>query len=398
MGVLMNSIKLKNHSLLVLLILLAIPKVNVLADKHLEIGPIQQDKTNWCWAACCEMISDAYKMTRYGNYGSFNQYEVATWAVNGNNSTNFLFGYPKSVDKVLEHFGPIFSNPTPYNPATGGGNLTKYDIALEINQGRPFIAGWERTDAPDHCVLVNGYTGSGIGSDVVKVKYLDPFYGDERSYTYAEFVQQGDFQKWKETLRFTTNPREPIPTGIGTAHVVLLQEYDCTEEITQSPQSLTFRAIKWGDTPVSWEWKLVFPHINGDAIVASWNTSTSQDDLTWNITNFTMPSNYDWIYQNDGRVAGRIEVICMDPDYHFDAINIIYVPGDIYPGILVYKDQVVNNNKPDVRAHQILIAENDNFMPGGNISLKSGGRIDIKDGITIGNGSQVDFIIDPSLR
>jgi hypothetical protein len=111
-----------------------------------------------------------------------------------------------------------------------------------------------------------------------------------------------------------------------------------------------------------------------------------------------MPSNYDWIYQNDGRVAGRIEVICMDPDYHFDAINIIYVPGDIYPGILVYKDQVVNNNKPDVRAHQILIAENDNFMPGGNISLKSGGRIDIKDGITIGNGSQVDFIIDPSLR
>lgn len=142
-------------------------------------------------------------------------------------------------------------------------------------------------------------------------------------------LQQGDFQKWKETLRFTTNPRVPIPTGVGPAHVVLLQEYDCTEEITQSPQSLTFRAIKWGDTPVSWEWKLVFPHSNGDAVVASWNTSTSQDDLTWNITNFTMPSNYDWIYQNDGRVAGRIEVICMDPDYHFDAINIIYVPGDI---------------------------------------------------------------------
>lgn len=119
MGVLMNSIKLKIVGMLILLLLLMLPNVNVLADKHLEIVPIQQQNTKWCWAACCEMISDAYKMQQYGPSGGFNQYEVATWAVNGNNSPNSLFGYPKSVDKVIEHFGEIYSYPTPYNPATG---------------------------------------------------------------------------------------------------------------------------------------------------------------------------------------------------------------------------------------------------------------------------------------
>lgn len=91
MGVSMNSMKFKKDKLLILLMFLMLLKVNVIADKHLEIGPIQQDSSNWCWAACCEMISDAYQMTRYGNYGSFNQYDVADWAVNGNNSTNYLF-------------------------------------------------------------------------------------------------------------------------------------------------------------------------------------------------------------------------------------------------------------------------------------------------------------------
>jgi hypothetical protein len=212
------------------------------------------------------------------------------------------------------------------------------------------------------------------------------------------FVRTGNSWAWYETLRLFTNPREPIPLGIGPSHRVRLFDGDCTTEITQSPQSLSYRAYKYGDSPVSWEWKLVFPHSGGEAVVASWNSNTSQKDLTWSIPNFSLPSYYDWSYRFDGKIGGRIEVICLDPDYHDDAINVMYVPSVLYPGVLIYEDKIISNTQPDVRAHELLIMQNDQFLPGGNINLKSGERIDIKDGITIENGSQTNLIVDSALR
>lgn len=245
--------------------------------------------------------------------------------------------------------------------------------------------------------MIKGYTGSG-GYSVDNVIYNDPEYGTREVDTYAQFVRTGNSWAWYETLRLFTDPREPIPLGVGYGHRVRLFDSYCTQEITQSPQSLSYRAYKYGDSPVSWEWKLVFPDMYGEVVVASWITNTSQYDLTWDIPTFVLPSDHNWKYRYDGKIGGRVEVICMDPDYHDDAINVMYVPSDLYPGVLIYEGQVVNNYQPDIRVHELLIMQNDQFLPGANINLKSGERIDIKDGITIENGSLTNLIVDPALR
>jgi hypothetical protein len=362
---------------------------NVFAGLEFLITPVFQEEPLWCWAASCEMVLDAYER---GN--TTDQYEIARWAVDGENTLADFHGTDKSVDRVLENYNsnimPIWLDAT----------LFEYNLTQEIVEGKPVLAGIGLGDnSIGHVVLIIGYTGSG-GSDVGNVVFNDPdpAYPGRRVLSYDDFDQNGSAWQWNETIRMFLPPREPIPTGIGGSHIVRFVDDDCTTEITQSPQSLSYRAIKYGDSPVSWEWNLVFPHSGGEVIVASWTTSTSQDDLTWNISSFVLPTNYDWEYTYDGKIGGRIEVICVDPDYHYDAINVMYVPNDLYPGVLLYSDKTINNTQPDVRAHKLLIVQNDQFLPNGNISLKSGERIDIKDGVIYGNGSLTNLIVDPSLR
>ena len=111
-----------------------------------------------------------------------------------------------------------------------------------------------------------------------------------------------------------------------------------------------------------------------------------------------MPSNYYWKYSYDGEIVGQLEVVVHDPEYHDDAINVVYVPDDLYPGVLIYEDEVVTSSQPDVRAHELLFMRNDEVMPGADIAFKSGERIDVEDGVTIHNGVAVDLVVDPSLR
>ena len=53
-----------------LLIGLFLANVSNLAGKEFDIYPVIQDQTLWCWAACCEMVHDAYKVYTYVSYGS----------------------------------------------------------------------------------------------------------------------------------------------------------------------------------------------------------------------------------------------------------------------------------------------------------------------------------------
>ncbi|MBD3314231.1 MAG: hypothetical protein GF344_00460 [Chitinivibrionales bacterium] len=355
---------------------------------ELDITPARQDSSFWCWAAACEMVLYAYGK-------AIDQYDCAAWAVSRENRTVWMTGANNAVDQVLIHFGGIYSK---HDEST----LYESYIIDEIDDGKPIIAGISFYNVIGHMVIIRGYTGSG-GYDLGNVIYNNPGTGKREERPYDEFTGPDDPEDewyWHETLRLTTPPRDPIPyVGIGDQeHGVWLDDYNCTQEITESTQSLSFSAYKIGDTPVSWEWQLVFPHEYGYAVVESWTTNSTEDDLTWNISNFSLPSGYDWEYTYDGKIAGRVEVVCLDPDYHDDAINVIYVPNDLYPGTLVYENQIVTNNQPDVDVHELLIVRNDVFGAGANISFKAGERIDIEDGVTIENGSLTNFIIDPSLR
>ena len=83
----------------------------------------------------------------------------------------------------------------------------------------------------------------------------------------------------------------------------------------------------------------------------------------------------------------------MDSDgyHHLDNVGVLYVPANLYPGYIIYENNTVSSARPEVKAHQMITTQNDQFLSGGNITFRAGERIDIKDGITIQNGSTDEF-------
>lgn len=378
--------------------------VDTRAALELEIPPYRQWGKNTCWAACSYMVLKAYNANGGLDIGN-DEMKIRKWAFppDGPDVTNQLSGTSNSTDKVLENFGSIYSRLEEFNRSTQGGNIKEFDLIWEIDHGRPILCGRLISDGSStgrkHMLVIRGYTGSG-GSTAGMVIYNDPASGARGKQFYGEFVRKGNDYIWYQTLRLTTNPPQRIPVGIGPKE--LAQIHSGTSEITQSPQSLSYAAYKDGDhIPVNWNWKLIFPHSDGECIVASWTESSSTLQSTWNIPNFVLPAGYQWKYNFDGNIPGRVEILVNDnasPPAHEDAINVLYKPSIAYPGTVVYENNSVSNTLPEVKAHESIIAQYDQFLPGGNITFKSGERIDINDGITIQNGSTTNFIIDPSIR
>jgi len=204
---------------------------------ELDIDPVLESEDHWCWAACCEMIYDAYKLEKYSSYGYVDQYDIAEWAVDGLHVGNDLVGGSKAVDMVLVHYGGIIT--IHKNDTYVGSQIVK-----SIDDGLPIIAGYLEEGSNGttigHTVLIKGYTK--VNSFFDKVIFNDPLLG-HRKMGYDDFVDYGNWD-WVETLAMWTPPREPIDVGIGPSHVVVLDEEDCSTEITESSQNLSYFAYK----------------------------------------------------------------------------------------------------------------------------------------------------------
>lgn len=279
-----------------------------------------------------------------------------------------------------------------------------FDV-YEIDNGRPIIAAVaidKGTGVYLHDVLIKGYTGLS-GSNMENVIFNNPEDGGNRQVlSYANFLRTNNSWAWYETLRLVTNPRQPIQTGFYD----WCRIYDGgTTTITPSTISLSYTA-GFGSVetppahPVSWSWKLVFIHTTGECIAQSWTSNSTTSPVTWNISGFSLPSGYQWYYNYDGIIPGRVELNLLDSDGvpHYDAINVTYAPTNQYPGFVIYEDNTVSSSQPEVKAHQMIMAQNDQILSGGNITCRAGDRIDIKDGITIQNGGTTNFVVDPSIR
>ena len=293
---------------------------------------------------------------------------------------------------MLDHFGGIIAL---YNDAS----LTEIGITDEIDDGVPIVAGID-FGGVGHVVVIRGYTGSG-GFDVGNVIYNDPNTGDREVYPFDSFVERTGW-KWNETLRMATKPRTPIPLGLLDWCRI---SDGGTTTVTPSTTSLSYTALfhnrdSWPTHPVSWSWKLIFFHSGGKCTARSWTSTSTSSQLTWNISGFSLPTGYQWVYNYTGKIPGRVELDLLDSDgyHHRDAINVMYVPSSLYPGIVLYKDKTVSSSKPEVKAHQIIITQNDQFLSGGNITFRAGEKIEILDGITIQNGCPTNFTVDPTIR
>jgi len=402
---LMNPI---SHRWFALAFLFSVFASNVYAGRELVISPYRQWGSNTCWAACSYMILNAYRFTGIGS----DEMIIRKWAFppSGPDVTNQMSGTTVATDKVLEHFGPIYSTFTPFNSATGGGNISQSDLTKEIDAGRPALSGRLIADGTTtgrkHMLLIIGYTGSG-GSNAGSVIYNDPSTGQRTVQIYSEFVRLGNSYQWIESLRLTTPSRTPISTGFNDW--VRIQPGG-TEVITPATSALMYRADYYsGSTPIcyptKWTWKLIFPHSGGDCIANSWVSPSTLTYSIWNISGFSLPTGYQWKYNFDGKIPGRVEVVVDDRDglggqvtSHADAINVLFVPNSLYPGVLVFENRTISNTQPDAKAHELLAIQNDQFLAGCNISLKSGEQIEINDGVNIDAGSITNFTIDPALR
>lgn len=265
---------------------------------ELNITPYRQWGNNTCWAACSYMVLNAYQASGIGT----DEMNIRRFAFppNGPDVTNQLFGTAISVDEIIYYYGFINSNPTDFNPVTQGGNISQNDLTSEIFVGRPIFCGRLIYDGTatgrKHMLVITGYTGSG-GSNAGNVVYNDPATGSRSVQSYAEFVRRGNEYIWYQTLRLTTNPRVPIPTGF----------YDWvrisnggTTTVTPSTTSLTYTAGFNSNEqppayPVLWNWKLKFVHSGGECIVRSWTSNSTSYQSTWNISNFSLPAGYQWL-------------------------------------------------------------------------------------------------------
>jgi hypothetical protein len=387
--------KLRNNYIDFLVLLLSAQAA--FGSLELVINPIGQDQTLWCWAACCEMIFDAYQISP-----SIDQYDVADWAVDGNNDSNNLSGDSYSVDQVLWYFGSIYSNYTK-KPSSGQGNISKYDLSYEIDYGRPIIAAMavdngDGSGAYLHDVLIRGYEGAS-GSNMTYVIYNDPADGGSRQrLSYAEFVRTGNSWAWYETLRLTTDPDYPIPTPIGGSNWVQVNTGGTTV-VTPTTSSLSYSASSCCKS-ITWNWNLIFTDVNGPVVVASGTRPTDNSyTTTWNITNFAMPAGHQWYYNYNGKIPGRVELSAtIESEQIYDGKDVIFVPSVLYPGYIVFANQTVSSSHADVKAHTSVSLTNDAITSTGNVSFKAGNKIDINDGVTIQNGSLTNFIIDPGLQ
>lgn len=121
-----------------------------------------QEKDNWCWNACSEMILDWSGLDR-------SQPVIADWAIGGVNQGNFLDTgaagvgpyydtvtkrtfYRRGIKQVLENFGPVSSERLLRA-------LTWDEVSTELSANRPFIYAIYWTDSRG--TIFGGHVGVG---------------------------------------------------------------------------------------------------------------------------------------------------------------------------------------------------------------------------------------------
>lgn len=148
---------------------------------ELNFPTVQQEKTNWCWAASgCAVIE--YYGTRVSQAGF-----VRTLRGNENNEG----GTMADIQQGLLNYS--------ISSTLLSSALTLAQIRMSTYSSRqPVIAGIAWTAGGGHAVVVIGYIDD-PNLDDRTVIYMDPWYGEILTSEYSEFASS-DTQTWIESL------------------------------------------------------------------------------------------------------------------------------------------------------------------------------------------------------
>jgi hypothetical protein len=138
------------------------------------VPEVEQEKTNWCWAASMQSI-----LAVYGT--SVSQCDEANWLLSSNKCCNAgacdtTANGQRQLD-VLNHWGLAGT----LVPTT----LTWEQLKTEIDAGRPVNIGFSWCSGGGHSLVIYGFSEVDGTPVTHNVGYMDPWFGE--GYTVAEY-------------------------------------------------------------------------------------------------------------------------------------------------------------------------------------------------------------------
>ncbi len=181
------------------------------ATRVLSVQPRTQEKTNWCWNACTQMILRYYdrhfaeqceiaELARSINQALFGNTPCCLNPDQGCNATNGLFGNPQDVKELLRyHMVPS---------SEADESLTYAQTKGFIDIGRPLIVGWiwGKFNQFGHAIVIRGYADAGSSPQVRSdsLHFVNPWPGEGAlTWSYGNVVSHTEpagTVSWEQTL------------------------------------------------------------------------------------------------------------------------------------------------------------------------------------------------------
>lgn len=165
-----------------------IPAPPLLGAKSLNVPQIKQEQTQWCWAACADMVLDYY-----GNAGA-RQCDFVNWLFAQSSCCNVpsssLCNKPCAVGDVCRVYNQWSLNC--FNTASSVPFAT---LQSEINAERPTEVGYAWSGGGGHVAIIRGWDFNATGPLLL---VNDPYYGSGGVY-YTDLLTAYGLGTWQWT-------------------------------------------------------------------------------------------------------------------------------------------------------------------------------------------------------
>ena len=138
------------------------------------VPEVEQEKTNWCWAASMQAVLDVYGTT-------VTQCQEANWLFSHSDCCNpgncNWSTSPEQQRDILDHWG--LSSTLTYS------TLTWNQLKTEIDAGRPVSIGFSWCSGGGHSLVIYAFSEVDGTPVTHNVGYMDPWFGE--GYNVAEY-------------------------------------------------------------------------------------------------------------------------------------------------------------------------------------------------------------------
>jgi hypothetical protein len=159
-----------------------------LGGAALNVPEIKQEQTQWCWAACAQMV-----LRFYGN-GAVRQCEFANWLFGQSGCCQApgtsLCNRPCQVTDVVRVYA-AWAKTCSYVPS----NVAFATLQAEINAGRPVEVGYRWNGGGGHVAIVCAWDINATGPFL---RVNDPWYGSGGVY-YSNLLTAYGLGSWQWT-------------------------------------------------------------------------------------------------------------------------------------------------------------------------------------------------------